>query len=75
MSKEDTMTETLVQELRTSTDPEWFRALMITAASRIEELEAALEKIAAIRNEDFGGDWDEINRARQIARAALSDKG
>ena len=37
------MTKTLVEELRTSADPEWFRALMITAASRIEELEAALK--------------------------------
>ena len=40
------MTKTLVEELRTSTDPEWFRALMITAASRIEELERALKYYA-----------------------------
>jgi hypothetical protein len=40
------MTKTLVEQLRTETDPEWFRALMITAASRIEELERAQVDLA-----------------------------
>jgi hypothetical protein len=34
-------------------------------------LRDALQKIAAIEDEMFGGDWDEIERARAIARAAL----
>jgi hypothetical protein len=38
------MTKTLVEQLRTEPDPEWFRALMIAAASRIEELERAEER-------------------------------
>ena len=32
----------------------------------------ALEQISAIKNEEYGGDWDEIERAREIANAALS---
>jgi hypothetical protein len=64
------MTKTLVEQLRTETDPEWFRALMITAASRIEELESALEIIAGKRPcpDNLMGNAD-------IARQALSDKG
>lgn len=37
----------------------------------IDRLRAALEQIAAIENEEWGGDWDEIERAREMARAAL----
>jgi hypothetical protein len=35
------------------------------------ELLAALEQIAAISNKDTGMDWDEIDEARAIARAAI----
>jgi hypothetical protein len=35
------------------------------------ELMAALEQIAAISNKDTGMDWDEIDEARAIARAAI----
>jgi hypothetical protein len=64
------MTKTLVEQLRTEPDPEWFRALMITAASRIEELERALEIIAGKRPcpDNLMGNAD-------LARSALSDKG
>jgi hypothetical protein len=37
-----------------------------------EKLVAALAQIAAIVNEDFGGDWDEIDKARNIAAEALT---
>lgn len=36
-----------------------------------DSLVAALERIAAIENRDFGPDWEEIEEAREIARAAL----
>jgi hypothetical protein len=40
--------------------------------ARIEALEAALRKIADYsENGDFGPAWDEIEEARNIARAAL----
>ena len=32
---------------------------------------AALERISSIENRTTGGDWDEIEEARQIARAAI----
>ena len=32
----------------------------------------ALKQIADIPNEDWGGDWDEIEEARLIARAAIA---
>lgn len=44
-------------------------------AAEIERMREALSRITAIENEDFGGDWDEINRAREIARQALVKAG
>lgn len=41
---------------------------------RLEAYEAALREIAAIENQDNGGDWDEIEQARGIARKALETK-
>jgi hypothetical protein len=41
-------------------------------AAMFPELAAALEKIAAIKNERFGGDWDEIEAARLIAITVLA---
>lgn len=35
------------------------------------ELRTALERIAAIEDRMIGGDWDEIEEARTIAREAL----
>lgn len=37
-----------------------------------EQLAEALRKIAAIENEQYGGDWDEIEAARLIAITALA---
>lgn len=37
-----------------------------------KDLIAALEAIAAIKNKDFGSDWEEIEEARFIAERALS---
>ena len=39
-----------------------------------EQLEAALRRIVAIENKDSGGDWDEIEEARQIALNVLEIK-
>lgn len=36
------------------------------------ELVKALKQIAAIQDQMFGSDWEEIEEARTIARAALS---
>lgn len=41
------------------------------AQSEIARIRGALEKIASIENKDFGGDWDEIEEARVIAKIAL----
>lgn len=38
---------------------------------RCERYRAALERIAAIKNKDFGPDWEEIEEAREIANGAL----
>lgn len=38
---------------------------------RVEELEGALQQIAFIQNSSSGGDWDEIELARSIARNVL----
>lgn len=43
-------------------------------AARLATYEAALREIAAIENQDNGGDWDEIEQARIIARKALETK-
>lgn len=37
-----------------------------------EAMRAALQRIAEIQNQDYGGDWEEIEEARSIARAALA---
>jgi hypothetical protein len=37
-----------------------------------DKLVAALKAIVAIEDKAFGGDWDEIEQARGIARAALA---
>lgn len=41
--------------------------------NRLASYEAALREIAAIANQPDGGDWDEIEQAREIARKALED--
>ena len=41
-------------------------------AERNAELVEALRKIAAIEDEMYGGDWEEIEKARGIADAALA---
>ena len=43
--------------------------------ARIAEMKSALRKIAAIENKMVGGDWDEIEEARQIANVAIAAKG
>ena len=43
-----------------------------TRAER-DRLRAALGKIAAIENRIVGGDWDEIEEAREIVRALLGE--
>lgn len=45
-----------------------------TAEEELAAARKALEEIAAIQDREFGGDWDEIEQARQIALAALSSK-
>jgi hypothetical protein len=37
-----------------------------------DELLAALKAISNIPNKSYGGDWDEIEEARAIAKAAIS---
>ena len=37
-------------------------------------LREALAKIAAIPNQDWGGDWEEIEEARAIANSALTNQ-
>lgn len=40
----------------------------------VKRYREALEKIAAIPNAATGGDWDEIEQARDIARKALEEE-
>lgn len=42
--------------------------------SDYEALADALRKIAAIEDKMVGGDWDEIEEARSIAREALGEQ-
>lgn len=44
-------------------------ACLIAAAP---EMYAALKRITQIQNQEYGGDWDEIEEARNIAFAALA---
>lgn len=39
----------------------------------LDAMRGALERIACIQNQMFGMDWEEIEDAREIARAALSE--
>lgn len=56
-------------------DEEALRAWAIAyAEAAVRPYIAALERIAAIENQDFGGDWDEIEQARQIAVKALENE-
>jgi len=48
------------------------RDLRTAAESRVAEMRKALEEIAAIQNKLDGGDWDEIEQARNIAKTFLS---
>jgi hypothetical protein len=47
----------------------------LAAESDAARLREALTAITKIENEEFGPDWDEIERARDIARAALIGTG
>lgn len=40
-----------------------------------DALQAALKRIAAIENKDYGTDWEEIEEARAIAQAAIAQTG
>ena len=44
---------------------------LIEKAQRVEELEEGLSRIAAIEDNLEGGDWDEIEEARNIAKELL----
>lgn len=50
-------------------DSEIIASLQATNA----KMRQALERIAAIENRHHGGDWDEIEEAREIARQALKE--
>jgi hypothetical protein len=43
--------------------------------NRAEQAESALARITAIENKGYGGDYDEIDEAREIARAFLAEHG
>jgi len=43
------------------------------AIEELAKLREALERIAAIEDKAFGGDWEEIEEARTIARAVLEE--
>lgn len=49
---------------------------MVAMALAIKEAQApllaALKEIAAIKDSHTGGDWDEIEQAREIAKAAIA---
>lgn len=47
---------------------------MATANGEVEQLRRALTAIASIEDKTDGGDWDEIEEAREIAREALAKK-
>lgn len=50
---------------------EWIDITRQLAEQRAELL-VALKKINAIPNKDIGGDWEEIEEARDIATAAIA---
>ena len=41
--------------------------------AEVRKLREALSLIAGIENQEFGGDWDEIEEARTIATRALTE--
>lgn len=45
---------------------------LLKAEAQRDALLEALKKIAAIENRMFGSDWEEIDEAREIARAAIA---
>jgi hypothetical protein len=45
------------------------------SAAEIERLRSALKKILDIDDQPFGGDWEEIQQAREIAHDALQCVG
>ena len=49
-----------------------FWAELDRRAKEIERLRAALKEIVEIEDEQYGTDWCEIEKARDIANAALS---
>jgi hypothetical protein len=48
-------------------------AAYLKRAEKAQRVRDALERITAIENKCDGGDWDEIEEAREIARTALKD--
>lgn len=47
-------------------------AVIDSQAAEIERLRGALKKISRIKDQLYGGEWDEIEKARKIAKKALS---
>ena len=46
-------------------------AMLRTQHALIVQMAKALEKIAAIENQEYGADWEEIEEAREIAEAVI----
>ena len=47
----------------------------IAALEQADALRAALVEIAAIKDQEYGLDWEEIELARSIANTALAARG
>ena len=45
---------------------------LAAAQAELVKLKNALTEISLIENEMFGGDWDEIEKARNIAKQAIT---
>lgn len=52
-----------------------FMMMAERAFKQRDALAKALKEIAAIENQEFGPDWEEIEQAREIAIAALAAVG
>jgi hypothetical protein len=52
-----------------------FMMMAERAFKQRDTLARALKEIAAIENQEFGPDWEEIEQARKIANDALSAVG
>lgn len=50
---------------------EWWNERMFVLEQQRDALLEALKKIEAIEDKMFGSDWEEIEEARDIARAAI----